>query len=163
MGELERVRSLLQKQRELRRLCWQHFDNSRFCDAKLFANKLLKFTDSPELPESLRRDANAIHCANTVLGLISLEDRDIASAKFFLQNSISVNTSPQMRSFGPNLSLAQSLLESGERQIVIDFLAACGVFWDLGSSRLENWILEIENGGIPDFRVNLEYGKLRKE
>jgi len=54
-----------------------------------------------------------------VLGRLALRDGNIAAAKAFLLEAGKSTGSPQMNSFGPNLSLAKDLLQKGEKEVVI--------------------------------------------
>jgi len=98
---------------------------------------------------------NAIHQGHLILGRIALRGHDLAQAKEHLLAAGRTPGSPQLNSFGPNMSLAKELLEAGERQAVLDYLKLCGSFWKRGE--LEAWSKEIQAGKIPDFGANLEY------
>ncbi len=39
--------------------------------------------------------------------------------------------SPQMDSFGPNMTLAKDLLEKGERDAVLEYFMRCRKFWKM--------------------------------
>ena len=65
--------------------------------------------------------------------------------------------SPQMNSFGPNMSLAKDLLEKGERQAVLDYFELCRKFWKMDNGRLNDWSQEVKAGKIPDFGANMVY------
>jgi hypothetical protein len=65
--------------------------------------------------------------------------------------------SPNLSSFGPNMSLARDLLEHGEREVVLAYFKRCGVFWRSGEDQLKEWTREIQNNVIPDFGANLRY------
>jgi len=55
------------------------------------------------------------------------------------------------------LTLANELLEKGERDAVLEYLTLCKNFWKMGSSKLDAWINIIRAGGKPDFGANLLY------
>ena len=63
--------------------------------------------------------------------------------------------SPQLNSFGPNMMLAEALLEAGRKETVIEYLKLCGKFWKRG--QVDKWIEVIKEGGIPKFGANLRY------
>ena len=65
--------------------------------------------------------------------------------------------SPQMDTFGPNMSLAKDLLEKGEKEIVIEYLTLCKSFWEMDEGRLDEWIVLVKAGKIPNFGANLQY------
>ena len=111
--------------------------------------------------------ANAKHKINLILGRIAVKNGEIAKAKYYLieaGNSIlyKVNSfgsemtfgSPQLRSFGPNMSLAKELLEVGERKIVLEYFEICRKVW---SGKIDEWAAHVRNGKVPDFGGNLKY------
>jgi hypothetical protein len=102
-------------------------------------------------------DGNLIHKGNLVLGRIALRDGRIADALIFLERSVQTKGSPQMNSFGPNMSLAKDLLEVGETAAVLDYFERCRSFWKMGGSQLDKWAAEVRNGKIPNFGANLRY------
>jgi hypothetical protein len=63
--------------------------------------------------------------------------------------------SPELDSFGPNMSLAQDLLEKGERQAVLDHFQRCRKFWKSHADDLDQWTQEVKDGKIPNFGANL--------
>jgi len=100
---------------------------------------------------------NAVMDSNQVLGLIALGAGDVAEAKKRLLASVDSDGSPQMNSFGPNMQLAKSLLEKGEKDVVLDYFKRCATFWELGKERLAAWTDAVQKGDIPDFGANLVY------
>src|SRR5690606_1423435 len=65
---------------------------------------------------------NAVHKINIVSGRIALHEGKIEEAKTFLLSAGKTKGSPQLNSFGPNMTLAKELLENGEREVVIQYL-----------------------------------------
>ncbi len=100
---------------------------------------------------------NAIQDANLVLGRIAVRTGDIEAAKKYLAEQAKSPGSPQMDSFGPNVSLAKDLLEKGEIEAVVNYLTACKAFWKTQGGRLDDWIASAKAGNIPDFGANLVY------
>lgn len=100
---------------------------------------------------------NAIHDANVVLGRIAVREGNIEAAKSYLVEAGRSPGSPQMNSFGPNVSLARDLLEKGETEVVVAYFEACKTFWELDGGRLDAWIESAKDGEIPDFGANLVY------
>jgi tetratricopeptide (TPR) repeat protein len=98
---------------------------------------------------------NLVHHGHLVLGRIALHDGDTKTAQEHLLAAGKTQGSPQLNSFGPNMTLAKELLEKGERQAVLEYLKLCGSFWK--DDKLEAWSQEIQAGKIPDFGANLEY------
>jgi hypothetical protein len=98
---------------------------------------------------------NAIHDYNLVLGSIALGSGDIAGSKRYLLAAGRTPGSPQINSFGPNMSLAKALLIVGERKSVIAYFDLCRDFWP--REELSTWTKQVEAGKIPDFGANLVY------
>ena len=95
--------------------------------------------------------------ANLVLGRISVLKGNIQAGKKYLIAAGKSPGSPQMDSFGPNMSLANDLLKKGERQVVLAYFQRCRKFWKLHEDKLDQWSAEVEAGKIPDFGANLIY------
>jgi tetratricopeptide (TPR) repeat protein len=77
--------------------------------------------------------------AHTWLGRIALRHGDVPAALDHLRGSAQRNPgSPQLGSFGPNMSLAKELLERGEVDAVVAFFESCKSFWH--KPRLDEWI-----------------------
>ena len=55
------------------------------------------------------------------------------------------------------MALARDLLERGETQTVLRYLALCLDFWKMGQDSLKNWIALIEGGRTPDFSRHLRF------
>ncbi len=100
---------------------------------------------------------NAVQDANLVLGRIAALDGRMDEAKKYLLEAGKSPGSPQMDTFGPNMSLAKDLLEKGERQVVLDYFELCRKFWQMHDGRLDKWSQQVKDGKIPDFGANLVY------
>jgi tetratricopeptide (TPR) repeat protein len=100
---------------------------------------------------------NAIHDANSVLGRLALQAGDVDRAKQFLLAAGKTPGSPQLNSFGPNVSLASELAQKGETEIVLNYFELCRAFWKSGAERLDRWTDALRNGRTPDFGANLRY------
>ncbi|MDF7807881.1 hypothetical protein P4E94_10570 [Pontiellaceae bacterium B12219] len=100
---------------------------------------------------------NNVHKGNMVLGLVALKNGDIEQAKACLIASGKTKGSPQLNSFGPNMTLAKALLESGEVDTVVEYFDLCSNFWEMDRDRLEEWTVLAKAGKIPDFGANLNY------
>jgi hypothetical protein len=122
--------------------------------ATAYANRLL----NEAITYRTRWDyGNAIHQGNLVLGRIAVRDGRLAEAVTFLRASGQTPGSPQLNSFGPNMSLAKDLLEQGETRAVLDYFELCRKFWTMGGSRLDAWATAVQAGNIPSFGANLHY------
>lgn len=100
---------------------------------------------------------NAIQDGNLVLGRIALREGHIEEAKKYLLESGKSRGSPQMDSFGPNMSLAKDLLEKGEKEVVLQYFELCRKFWENDYGQLDIWAAEVKADKIPDFGANLVY------
>jgi hypothetical protein len=100
---------------------------------------------------------NLIHKGNLVLGLVAVREGRIADAVTFLGRSGETPGSPQLNSFGPNMSLARDLLEAGETNAVLAYFEQCRSFWKMGGSQLDRWTDDVRAGRIPNFGANLRY------
>ena len=98
---------------------------------------------------------NAIHDANMVLGRIAVRDGRIHDGVQFLAEAGKTPGSPQLNSFGPNMSLARDLCEKGESAAVIDYMSNCKRFWKDHGGCLDVWINDVRGGRIPRFGNNL--------
>ena len=90
-----------------------------------------------------------------MLGRIAVRDGRIAEAKNYLLEAGKSPGSPQMNSFGPNMSLAKDLLEKGERDTVLQYFELCRKFWTMDYGKLDEWSQEVRAGKIPRFGANL--------
>jgi len=100
---------------------------------------------------------NAIHDGHMVLGRIALRNGDVETAKRELVEAGRTPGSPQLNSFGPNMSLARDLLERKETDAVMMYFELCAKFWKLEDGNLQRWSALAKAGQIPDFGANLFY------
>jgi len=100
---------------------------------------------------------NNIHHGNIILGRIALTLDDLEEAKKRLIKAGETPGSPQLNSFGPNMTLAKELLQKGEKDVVLKYLELCSKFWKSGKDRLHKWSVVVKDGKIPDFGTNLNY------
>jgi TonB family protein len=130
------------------------FDAVQFDKAEAYAKELLSQPDSPKDWNY----GNAVFYGNMVLGRVALNrDHQVESAKTYLLAAGRTPGSPQLNSFGPNMSLAKDLLLAGERDAVLDFFTSCRAFWKLGAVQLDNWTAAVKAGEVPNFGANLKY------
>jgi ATP/maltotriose-dependent transcriptional regulator MalT len=124
--------------------------------AKASATELLRLAPDRQY---LWDYGNAIHDGNLVLGRVALHDGNIEAAKKYLLEAGKTPGSPQLNSSGPNMSLANDLLNKGEKDTVVAYFQLCGNFWTLsrGPSDLKTWTEEVKAGQIPHFGGNLYY------
>ena len=117
----------------------------------------LRYLDVAEEHRDSWNYGNAIHQANTLLGLVELQRGHIDRATDYLLSSARTPGSPQIKTFGPNMLLADRLLALGQRRAVVHYLKACRRLWLLSFGTLRVWSWQIERGATPDFGANLSY------
>ena len=135
----------------------------RLDEAKRHATELLK------LAETFRNDwnyGNAVHSGHVTLGRVYLKQGDTDAAGRELLLAGGTPGSPQLNSFGPNMTLARDLIAAGHPETVIEYLELCRACWcpadgsqgqRMSEERLNRWIEEIRSGQLPDFGPNLVY------
>jgi hypothetical protein len=123
-------------------------------DARNYAQELLALT--PKYKGDWNY-GNAIQDANLVFGRIAVREGNIVAAKTYLLGAGKSPGSPQMNSFGPNMTLAKDLLEKGERDTVLAYFMRCRKFWKMDYGKLDKWMQEVMDGKTPDFGANLLY------
>ena len=92
---------------------------------------------------------NAIHNTNRVLGLVSLKSRDVVAAADYLLRAGKSTGSPQLDTFGPELDLANELLQLGKVDAVKSYLKDIKSFWEMNNGQVDTWLAEIEKGEKP--------------
>lgn len=151
---LEKAKTEEERFVHLGRAAKELFDEGKLDEARRCAEELSsithKHTDSWNY-------GNAIQDANVVLGRIAVREGNLGAAKAHLSEAGKSPGSPQMNSFGPNVSLAKDLLEKGEKDAVIAYFEACKKFWEMDRGRLDDWIALARAGRMPDFGANLVY------
>lgn len=119
----------------------------RLDKAEQYAKQLL------ELAEAHRDHGhygNAVHVGYLVLGHLALRNDDVPQAAAYLIEAGRTPGSPQLNSFGPSMSLANALLERGQRDVVLEYLELVGQFW-MEEDRIETWKRQIHEGDIDIF------------
>lgn len=101
---------------------------------------------------------NAIQAGNIVLGRLALEAGETAKAKRYLLAAGRTPGSPQLNSFGPDMSLAKELLAKGEKDAVLQYFELCSKFWGkMHQGKLDVWTAAVKAGETPEFGANLKY------
>ena len=100
---------------------------------------------------------NRIHFGHLVLGHIALAEGNIEEAKYRLIAAATIEGSPQLNSFGPDMSLAAELLEAGEKDTVLKYFELCAEFWELGQDELADWTALVTFDRTPDFSMNRDF------
>jgi tetratricopeptide (TPR) repeat protein len=131
------------------------YDAGDYDKAETYANELLSEASQNQTNWNY---GNAVFQGNMILGLVALKrDNNVSQAESYLFAAGRTPGSPQLISFGPNMSLAKDLLAAGEQDAVVDFLDECGNFWKADGGKLSDWKNTIRNGGTPNFGPNLNY------
>ena len=116
-------------------------------DAATYAHQLLRA--APKYRSDWNY-GNAIFTSHSILGRLALERGDIKGADQQLLLAGQTPGSPQLDSFGPDLTLAKELLAKRQRMPVLQFFRAVGKFWVMGRPRLTAWEKTLKAGGTPD-------------
>jgi tetratricopeptide (TPR) repeat protein len=132
------------------------FEAGAWEKARQYAVQLLNWATSAGANPSSRA-GNAIHKGNLVLGRLALRAGDVPKARSYLLAAGRTPGSPQLDSFGPNMTLAREFLKHGERNVVLQYFQECAAFWQMGQENLKQWSEEVKAGQIPDFGANLDY------
>jgi Flp pilus assembly protein TadD len=158
LGELEKAQaadtSEMSKFSRLDELAKSAFEAQELGKASQYAEDLLKA--ATKHPKNWNY-GNAIHHGNNVLGRIALKKGNAKQADEFLLKAGQTPGSPQLDSFGPNMSLAKELLEAGEKDTVLQYFELCRKFWKSGGDRLDRWTKEVAAGLAPQFGANMVY------
>ncbi len=154
MKELDSAQNTEERFYALADASLRSYEVGKIDEAKTYANELLKLAASFK---SNWNYGNAVHKGNIVLGRIALKNDDIEQAKEYLHRAGDTPGSPQLNSFGPNMTLAKELLEKSESDAVKMYLKQCKKFWEMDYDKLEFWTFQIDKGKIPQFGANLLY------
>jgi len=89
-----------------------------------------------------------IHSAHIVLGHVALQTGDVAAAQRHLLAAADVSgKDPVLRTYGPDLELAQALLDKGRRDTVLEYLESWRrKRWTVGRELLDWWIDQLSQG-----------------
>jgi tetratricopeptide (TPR) repeat protein len=123
--------------------------------AEAFSRELLQ--ETPKYPQDWNY-GNALYYGNFVLGRIALRRGDTRAAGQYLIEAAHTPGSPQLNSFGPNVTLAKELLEKGVTAPVLEYFALCKNFWKMDRGQLDDWSAAVRGGSVPKFfGGNLNY------
>lgn len=130
------------------------FKAGEFDKAGHYSNELLEM--APQYPKDWNY-GNAVFYGNLVLGRIAVSRGNLPQAGQYLLAAGASSGSPQLNSFGPNMSLAKELLEKGQSAVVVQYFALCKKFWKMDYGKLDQWTAAARAGKVPDFGANLNY------
>jgi hypothetical protein len=96
----------------------------------------------------LRHDPSfAVHSARIILGQVALQTGDLEAAQRHLLAAAEVSgRDPVLRTYGPDLQLAEELLERGLPETVVQYLTSWRKRWRVGRELLDWWIEQIREG-----------------
>lgn len=130
-------------------------DVGRFDDANRFARELEVLL--VKYPTDWNY-GNAVSKIHTTLGRLALKRGDVELAKRELSLAGASPGSPQMDTFGPNLSLARDLLMSGApgaQDALLAHFDDIEKFWRMDSGALRVWREDVRAGREPNFGAAL--------
>lgn len=116
--------------------------------AMKYASKALELVSSQKQPASANGNGRAeiIHDSNDVLGRIALRAGDVQQAKDRLLKAADLPPGESFASNGPDMLLAQALIDQGERGTVAKYLEKLTDSWRRGHFLLQAWINDIRDG-----------------
>lgn len=130
------------------------FKANDYISAKQYASELLNLAQNNQRNWNY---GNAIHDGNMILGRLAVRDGNIKLAIYYLLKSGETPGSPQLKTYGPSMSLAKDLTDIGETKTVIQYFELCKKFWKKNDGRLDSWSASIRGGGKPYYGRNLRY------
>lgn len=154
MSELSRAKTDEQRFYALSDAAKDSLAVGRTEDARGYATELLALM--PQFEDNWNY-GNAVQNGHVVLGRIAVAERRLDEAKQHLRAAGLSPGSPQMDTFGPDVTLASDLLAKGERDAVLDYFRTCRRFWRSNAGKLDEWRDAVNAGRTPDFGANLLY------
>lgn len=130
-------------------------DVGKLDDAERYANELLA------LNTKIGRDwnnGNAIHKAHSALGRVAIKRGDVAEGERQLGLAATSKGSPQMDTFGPNMSLPRDLLairKASAKAAVLAYFDRPPTFWWMDNGAIRVWRSDVENDRLPNFGAHL--------
>ena len=100
------------------------FDAGDLEKASHCANDLLR--EAPQCPKGWNY-GNAIYHGNNVVGRIAIKLVTIEQEKKYLLKTGKTPGPPRLNSFGPNITLAEELLEKGGQDAVLQYFDMCRI------------------------------------
>lgn len=123
------------------------FDLEDYEAARRYATESLDVAEArADIIAGVAVGPQAIHDSNDVLGRIALHEQKVQEAKDYLLKAAATPGGGILNTIGPRMTLAQALLDRGERDVVIDYLQKVGTMWLSGAVELDQWIAAIRKG-----------------
>ena len=95
---------------------------------------------------------NAVHWGHIAIGFVHLERGDVDMAADHLLEAGKCEGSPQLDTFGPDLELANRLIEANRHSVVVEYLRLCSTFWHTRTRVVEKWISALARGKTFELR-----------
>ncbi len=67
-------------------------------------------------------------------------------------------SSPGLSTAGPKLTLAQDLIEAGERDVVLQYLDLCRAFWTNDQGKIDRYVKLVKSASAPDLLARIDPG-----
>jgi hypothetical protein len=112
-----------------------------------YAQLLLHEHGTPGDPEY----GNTIYTANLILSQAALVKNDVPSAKHYLFEAAAAPNALTAEQVGLDTSVAQILLQRGERDAVMKYFEQGRHLWPLGGAQITRWQNVIRAGRMPNF------------
>jgi hypothetical protein len=97
------------------------------------------------------RHAYAVYTGNLILAQAALDGADNESAGRFLLQAAAISGLDEIADKGPDMSVASSLLQTGNPETVIEYLHMCAKLWPDGEAVLARWETAIRDGRRVNF------------
>jgi tetratricopeptide (TPR) repeat protein len=112
--------------------------------AKQWALALLDRASDPGV-----KGAWAQHRGHVLLGLIAMQEGDMATARDHLAASARLRVSPFSQGREPATALAAALARRGQAEATLSYLDSCQALWPAGAGRLDAWRAALRAGSLP--------------
>jgi hypothetical protein len=96
------------------------------------------------------KTAYPYNLAQTVLGRVGAAKGDLSEAKTRLIASITIPATIKNAVFEPNMTLAQDILDAGDREAVLQFLEASRTVWKFDRGRIDRMISFVNKAPSAD-------------
>lgn len=130
-------------------------DVGKLDDAERYANELLVLNTKTGRDWNI---GNAIHKAHSTLGRVAIKRGDVTEGERQLGLAASSKGSPQMDTFGPNMSLPRDLLatrKASAKAAVLAYFDYLPTFWTMDNGAIRVWRSDVENDRTPNFGAHL--------
>jgi hypothetical protein len=104
-----------------------------------------------KLPATYEFRNDAVYYARILVGRIALASGDVGGARRELLAATYMTETGDLHLFGPDMTLAQELIERGESAVVLEYFSACAKYWPDSAVQIQKWATEVSSGHQPDF------------